>query len=185
MILNGRVNKGMPKFAFSEAQIKDIAAYLLSRSQAAVVRMDYKTQNVVTGNAEGGKTYFGAHCASCHSATGDLAHIATRYEPEGLQTRFLYPEEPKRRGEAVDPNSKTQPRAKIMRGGQTSEGMVTYLDDFTISLLYKNGETRSWSRDEPGLQVEIHDPLKAHADMLPQYTDADMHNLLAYLVTLK
>lgn len=185
VILNGRVNKGMPKFAFSEAQIKDIAAFLLSRSQAAVVRMDYKTQNIVTGNAAAGKVYFDKNCTTCHSASADLAHVGSKYEPEALQTRFLYPETPRRRGEAVDPNSKTQPTAKVSRAGQTVEGTVTYVDDFNISVLDKDGENRTWSREDPALKVEIHDPLKGHADLLPHYTDADMHNLLAYLVTLK
>lgn len=186
VILNGRVNKGMPKFAFSEAQIKDIAAFLLSRSQAAVVRMDYKTQNIVTGNAAQGKAYFDAHCTTCHSASADLAHVGSKFEPEGLQNRFLYPEAPRRRGEAPDLKSKSTPTAKVTpRGSQPVEGVVTYLDDFTISLLDKDGENRTWSREEPGLQVDIQDPLKGHADLLPQYTDADMHNLLAYLVTLK
>jgi cytochrome c oxidase cbb3-type subunit III len=35
------------------------------------------------------------------------------------------------------------------------------------------------------MKVMIKDPLAAHRELLQKYTDADMHNLLAYLVTLK
>jgi len=88
VILNGRPAKGMPKFPMTDAQVKDIAAFLLSRSQSAANRMTYKILNVVTGDPKAGEVYFSSHCSSCHSATGDLAHIAVKYDATTLQSRF-------------------------------------------------------------------------------------------------
>jgi mono/diheme cytochrome c family protein len=186
VILNGRVDKGMPKFSFNDAQIKDIAAYLLSRSQAAVDRFAYKTFNINTGDPKAGEAYFQAHCANCHSVTGDLAHIAGKYEPEGLLGRMLYPSANERggRGKVSDPKAMSTVTV-ISPTGQTTSGVLEYLDDFTVSLVDASGEHHSWSREEPGLKVEVHDPLKAHQDLLTQYTDKDMHDVLAYLETLK
>jgi hypothetical protein len=33
--------------------------------------------------------------------------------------------------------------------------------------------------------VEVHDPMQAHKDLLSVYSDKDMHDVTAYLVTLK
>jgi cytochrome c oxidase cbb3-type subunit III len=187
VILNGRVDKGMPKFPFSDTQIKDIAAFLLSRSQAAVDRFSYKTFNINTGDPKAGQTYFQAHCVSCHSGTGDLAHVATKYEPEGLLTRILYPA-PNDRGRNPGPPKNTKAVSTVTvttPTGQSTTGLLEDMDDFTVSLIDASGEHHSWSREEPGLKVEVHDPLKAHQELLEQYTDADMHNVLAYLETLK
>lgn len=183
VILNGRTDKGMPKFAFSQEQIKDVAAFLLNRSQATVNRMDYKTQNINTGDAKAGATFFASNCASCHAATGDMAGIATKYEPEALLSHILYPDV-RSRGAAPDP--KSQPSVTVTPpSGTAVTGKLAYLDDFTVSLVDASGENRSWSRETPGLQMQVKDPLQAHADLLPKYTDADMHNVLAYLETLK
>jgi len=187
VILNGRVEKGMPKFAFNEAQIKDVAAFLLNRSQATVDRMSYKTFNINTGDPKAGEAYFQAHCTGCHSATGDLAHVASKYEPEGLLSRILYPstnERGRRSAKMSDPKALSTVTV-TSPVGQTTSGALEYLDDFTVSLVDASGEHHSWSRDEPGLKVEVKDPLKGHQELLTQYTDADMHNVLAYLETLK
>jgi mono/diheme cytochrome c family protein len=187
VILNGRPDKGMPKFNLTEAQIKDIAAFLLSRSQAAANRMEYKILNVVTGDARAGEAYFKDHCASCHSPTGDLAHIAAKYEAEALQSRFLYP---LTKGIAGMPGPPPSPRAQItvtvtLPSGQSYLGVLQYLDDFSVALKDSSGEYHSWSIDGSGIQATVHDPLEAHGELLKHYTDADMHNILAYLETLK
>ncbi len=184
VVLNGRLDKGMPKFAFSQEQVKDVAAFLLNRSQATVNRMDYKTQNINTGDAKAGAQFFASTCASCHSPTGDMAHIASKYEPEALVTHILYPDVRGRGNSTPDP--KTQSTVTVTTpSGSTMNGSLTYLDDFTVSLTDAAGENHTWSRETPGLQLQVKDPLQAHADLLPKYTDADMHNVLAYLETLK
>ncbi len=187
VILNGRPDKGMPKFPLTDAQIKDIAAFLLSRSQSAANRMEYKILNVVTGDAKAGETYFSAHCADCHSATGDLTHIASKFGPEALQSRFLYPVTkgfPGMLGPPRNPRAQTTVTVTLP-SGKSYAGALEYLDDFSVALKDSSGEYHSWSTDGSGVKVTVHDPLKEHAELLKQYSDADMHNLLAYLETLK
>jgi mono/diheme cytochrome c family protein len=188
VILNGRPAQGMPKFAFSDAQIKDLAAFFVSRSQAVANRMEYKILNVVTGNPEAGHAYFDAHCATCHSAAGDLAHIAAKFDPPALQSRFLYPVTRRYPGQpGPPPDPKGQVTATVtMPDGQTVSGSLLAQDDFSITLLDANGQRRTIPLEDNGMtKVEIHDPLLGHEQLLKQYTDADMHNILAYLETLK
>jgi mono/diheme cytochrome c family protein len=188
VILNGRPAQGMPKFAFSDAQIKDLAAFFVSRSQAVANRMEYKILNVVTGNPEAGHAYFDAHCATCHSAAGDLAHIAAKFDPPALQSRFLYPVTRRYPGQpGPPPDPKGQVTATVtMPDGQTVSGSLLAQDDFSITLLDASGQRRTIPLEDNGMtKVEIHDPLLGHEQLLKQYTDADMHNILAYLETLK
>lgn len=187
VVLNGRPDKGMPKFNLTEAQIKDIAAFLLGRTQAAANRGTYQIQNIVTGDAKAGETYFSAHCSSCHSTSGDLAHIASKFDPVALQSRFLYPRDRRRRDAEGPANPRTETTVKVtLASGQSYEGRLERIDDFSVALVEPSGEYHSWLFDaEKGIKVDVHNPLQAHADMLPQYTNADMHNILAYLETLK
>jgi cytochrome c oxidase cbb3-type subunit 3 len=189
VIHNGRPGKGMPAFPLSDAQIKDIAQFLLSRNQAAANRMEYKILNIVTGDPKAGEAYFSTHCASCHSATGDLAHIATKIpQPVDLQGRFLYPQTEHFPGSPAPPASERAVKTVTVKlpSGQSYTGKLEYIDDFSVALTEASGEHRSWALDQmPAVQVEVHDPLAQHAKLLTQYSNADMHNILAYLETLK
>ena len=188
VILNGRPDKGMPKFAFTESQVKDIAQFLLERGQSAVNRMNYKILDVNTGDAGTGRATFQQRCASCHSSEGDLAHIAAKYEPVALQSRFLYPVThtfPGMPSAPVDPRSQVTVTVTVP-GGKTYSGALKTIDDFSVSLIDSDGEYHSWPlSEESQIRVEVHAPLKGHEELLKQYTDADMHNILAYLETLK
>jgi cytochrome c oxidase cbb3-type subunit 3 len=181
VIEQGRPGKGMPAFHLPPDQIQDIAAFLRSRQQAAIDRNAYNILDVVTGDREKGREYFNGagRCHTCHSPTGDLAGIAKKYDAVALQSRFLYPRS--RPGESqVD-----RPEVTVkLASGQSVSGTLEYLDDFDVALRDAAGEYHSYSRDAH-IKVEVHDPLAAHAELLKKYTDADMHNLLAYLVTLK
>lgn len=186
VILNGRPDKGMPKFAMSKEQIADIAAFLHQKAEEKSNRGAYQIQNVVTGNARAGGTYFSAHCASCHSPTGDLAHVASKYDPVALQSRFLYPRGRRFPGRAPVEASTPSKVTVTEPSGKKVTGTLVHVDDFNVSLRDSEGEFHSWLRDRtPGLQVEIQDPLSGHAELLDEYSDADMHNILAYLETLK
>lgn len=186
VVHNGRLSKGMPAFPLAEAQVKDISAYLLSLVQATALRDEYKILNIVTGDAGQGEIYFKAHCANCHSPTGDLAHIADKFEPVALETRFLYPYTPRWPG-MPPPNPKEIATATVkLASGQTFTGALNRIDDFSISITDASGAQHSWEFDaEPGISYEINDPLKGHRDLLRQYSDDDMHNILTYLETLK
>ena len=185
VIRNGRPAQGMPKFPLSDAQIKDLAAFFLSRSQSTTNRMEYKILNIVTGDPKAGEIYFASHCSNCHSGTGDLAHIAGKFEPVALQGRFLYPitrRYPGQPGPPPDPKALTT--ATVTAKGKTYSGVLEHMDDFNVSIIDSSGAHHAFPLDK-GVKVELHDPLKGHEELLKQYTDADMHNVLAYLETLK
>jgi mono/diheme cytochrome c family protein len=178
VILGGRQDRGMPAFSMSREQIADIAAFLRARTQAAANRRDYKIQDVVTGDPKAGRAFFNGDgkCNSCHSPTGDLAKVAAKYDEVTLQERFLYPR-PRNSPVKLIRVTVTKP------GVPPISGMLELMDDFVIGLRDGEGYYHSFSRED--VKVEIQDPLAAHADLLRHYSDADVHNILAYLVTLK
>jgi hypothetical protein len=121
-------------------------------------------------------------CKSCHSVTGDLAHIGTKYQPDQLQTRFVWPG-PGGFGGGGRGAARPQKVTVTLPNGQVIPGTVKQMDDINISIYDASGSYRSWPRE--GLKVEVEDRLAGHRQLLDKYTDADMHNLTAYLVTLK
>jgi len=192
VIHGGRPGKGMPAFAsMTDAQISDIAAFLKSRSQATANRASYKIQNVVTGDAKAGEAYFNGagKCNNCHSPSGDLAGIAKRYPPEGLQSAFLYPRPPREDGPGNHRGDHPRAAAKVtvtLPSGESVSGALENLDDFDVALIDAAGVYRSWPLGEGGgVKVRVEDPLAGHLALLKTYTDSDMHNVLAYLETLK
>jgi cytochrome c oxidase cbb3-type subunit 3 len=181
VVSKGRPDRGMPAFpSLTQDQIYDIAEFLHMRVYESANRGTYKVQNVVTGNAQAGKAFFdgAGKCNTCHSPTGDLAHVAGKYQPADLQAAFLYPGAVERSAETKLPVTVTLP------SGESISGTLDRVDDFNVSLYDANGEYHSWPRT-PEFKVKIKDPLEAHRELLAKYTDADMHNILAYLVTLK
>ena len=65
------------------------------------------------------------------------------------------------------------------------EGRLLRIDDFTVTLADADGLQHTFRRDGDTPKVEINDPLKPHRDMLRTYSDTEIHNITAYLVTLK
>jgi mono/diheme cytochrome c family protein/small nuclear ribonucleoprotein (snRNP)-like protein len=188
VIVNGRIDKGMPSFAFESAQIQDVAAFLLARKRDAVKVPDAAEANIVTGEPEAGRAYFTEQCASCHSVAGDLAHIATKYQALELQTKILYPTASVNRmarSATVDPHAATTVKVKL-RSGEVVSGMLVRMDDFSAVIVDQSGTKRELSLENGDTTiVELRDPLQTHADMLPKYSDAAIHNLVAYLETLR
>ena len=64
-------------------------------------------------------------------------------------------------------------------------GQLLYISEFAITLLDTTGNRRSFTRTGDVPKVDIVDPLQAHMELLRTYKDSDVHNLTAYLVTLK
>ncbi|MBZ5611692.1 MAG: cytochrome c [Acidobacteriia bacterium] len=175
VILGGRADRGMPALSMSKDQITEIAAFLRQQTQAAANRFDYKILDIVTGDAKAGAAFFNGtgKCNSCHSASGDLAGIAGKYDAVALQARFLYPR-----------SRVKQTRVTVTPAqGRPLSGILELIDDFTVVLRDSEGFHHSFARD--AVKLDIQDPLAAHADLLRRYTDADVHNILAFLVTLK
>jgi cytochrome c oxidase cbb3-type subunit 3 len=188
VIRNGRPERGMPAFsALSAEQIADISTFLHSRAADVSNRFAYKIGDLLTGDAQKGAAFFhgDGQCASCHSATGDLAHVATKYEPAELQRRMLYPV-PNLidvfLGRAIAPLAATKVTVQLAAGERVS-GTLDHLDEFTVSMHDSSGWYHSFSRETA--TVEVQDPHAAHEALLPKYTDQEMHDLLAFLETLK
>ncbi len=177
VIRNGRPDKGMPPIPMTDRQIADVAAFLHDRALQALhsshVPVDYPLEKLLTGNVSAGRAYFNGagKCSTCHSPEGDLKGVATKYTPINLQSRFLYP--------AGAPVTATV----TLRPGQQFSGRVVEQDEFNIAIRNAAGWYRSWPKR--AVRVEVHDPLEAHRHLLSQYTDKDVHNLFAYLETLK
>jgi cytochrome c oxidase cbb3-type subunit 3 len=188
VIRDGRLERGMPAFsALSAEQIADISTFLHSRAADVSNRFAYKIGDLITGDAQKGAAFFNGdgHCASCHSATGDLAHVATKYEPVELQRRMLYPA-PNLidvfLGRAVTPPAPTKVTVQLASGERVS-GTLDHLDEFTVAMHDSAGWYRSFARES--VTVDVQDPRAAHEALLPKYTDQEMHDALAYLETLK
>lgn len=178
VVRNGRPEKGMPAFPLTDPQIRAIADFLhaeaqLASSVARRVPTEYPAEKLLVGNAEAGKAYFNGegHCAQCHSPAGDFAHIATKYKPIDLQSRIAFP------SGAVPSVVVTEPSGNKITGDQV------YADEFMISLRTPEGWIHSWKRN--AIKLEIRDPLAAHEKLLTTYTDKAIHDLFAYLETLK
>jgi cytochrome c oxidase cbb3-type subunit 3 len=187
VVLNGRPERGMPKFPFSQDQVSDIAAFLHHQIQATAAFGSYKVLNILVGNPKAGEAYFNGAgtCSKCHSVTGDLAHIGSKYAPADLQQLFLMP-----RGQGGSHVRSQSDRAAIqatvtLPSGETFAGRLAQIDDFRLTVIDTRGESRTFSRDGDTPHVELNDPLRQHAALLSKYTDSDIHNLTAYLVTLK
>lgn len=169
-----RVDKGMPKFSFSPDQLSAIVAFLHKQaSQPIGGRRGVLASDLQTGNAEAGKAYFNGAggCSGCHSATGDLAGIASKLKGLRLEMQMLYPRGAKAKVTVTD------------HSGKTWSGTLAHLDDFTVALRDADGWYHSWPVS--AVTYKVDDPAQAHADQLAKYTDDDIHNLMAYLQTLK
>ncbi|HEX4227284.1 MAG TPA: c-type cytochrome [Bryobacteraceae bacterium] len=188
VIHNGRPDRGMPAFpSLTNEQIADIAAFLRLRKQETSNRFGYLIQGLLTGNAKAGEGYFNGDgkCSTCHSPTGDLAGIANRLNPVDLQRQFLSPG-PNMIDAFLGKKTTPLPLPKItiqLPSGKTVSGLLVREDEFNIEIQDSAGWHRSFVRK--GARIDIDDPMRFHREQLAKYTDADMHNLLAYLETLK
>jgi cytochrome c oxidase cbb3-type subunit 3 len=183
VVRSGRIDKGMPAFTPSDADLTAIVAFIHDQKaqadSATGGRRAVDVADLQTGDAVAGKRYFDSACAKCHSASGDLAGLAGRLQGLALLQRMLNPASGGR-----GTGSRGVPTVSVTTStGQAVSGKLAYRDEFTIALTDAAGWYRSW----PTAQVKftIDDPLQAHVDQLAKYTDADMHNVLAYMQTLR
>ena len=177
VIRDGRPDNKMPAFKFSPQEMSSLIAFIRAREAAAKAhpggRRGVSVEDLQTGNVQAGKQYFegAGGCVKCHSATGDLAGVAKRYQGLQLEEHMLYPRNAKSKITVTLPS------------GERITGTLAYRDEFTVGLRDSAGIYRSWSTSRVKFTVES--PAEAHAEQLPKYTDADIHNLMAYLQTLK
>jgi mono/diheme cytochrome c family protein len=181
----GRPEKNMPKFDLPRLRVVEIAAFLHGRVGAASSSR-FKV-DILVGDPKAGAAYFNGpgQCTTCHSVTGDLAHIGAKYDPVMLQGRMVVPRG--RGGYVGADNDRDLPlRATVtLPSGQIVTGDVLYLSDFHLTLKDASGKRHTISRRGDVPKVDISDPLHAHLALLRTLSDTSMHDLTAFLVTLK
>jgi cytochrome c oxidase cbb3-type subunit III len=188
---SGHPDKSKPPIPLTPTDVTDIATFLHREITYAAERTNYQLQYVMTGDAKAGESYFkgAGGCSKCHSPDGDLKGIGSRYEGPLLQALIAFGQvrnTGRGRGRGEPPDPRTARRATVtLPSGETRSGLLLRLTDFDVSIRDDSGRTQSWLRDGGTPKVQVTDPLQGHIDLLPKYTDADIHNLAAYLATLK
>lgn len=179
VVRNGRPEGGMPAFPkLTDQEVYDIAEHIHLQVELAANRGLYSTvyanqRSHTSGDPAKGKSFFDSNCSNCHSAGGDLAKVGTKFPQAAvMQARFIWPV-------SSDPRHATVTTAS----GETVAGSIEKLSDFDVKLRDANGVSHDWPRDQ--VQVHVDDKLSGHRALLPKYTDADLHNLTAYLLELK
>jgi cytochrome c oxidase cbb3-type subunit III len=176
------------KFTFTADQAREVAEFIHNFGMNSRDPGRMRPPDVAVGNAQAGETYFGAHCGSCHKATGDMKGIATRITNiRQLQQTWLMPALYNSRGGGQMLGANVPPLTVTVTppGGAKVDGRLIRLDDFIVTLTTADGTQRTFRRDGGEPKVEVHNPLQGHLNLLPQYADADIHNVTAYLATLK
>jgi alcohol dehydrogenase (cytochrome c) len=182
LVRGGRTDRGMPAFALPEADVAALVAFIHDTKTRAESqeggRRSVDVADLQTGDAAAGKRFFegAGGCTACHSASGDLAGVAARLEGLTLLQRMLYP--------APRPGRPVPARATVtLPSGGAVSGTLAHRDEFTIAIVDAAGQYRSW--DAQSVKAVVDNPLDAHARLLDRYTDDQMHDVLAYLQTLR
>jgi cytochrome c oxidase cbb3-type subunit III len=190
VIQGSRQSTGMPAIPMSKADALAVSAYVRSvlatiGRQGTPPSIGREAPNVVVGDARAGQAYFDSKCSGCHSAGGDLKGIASSIsDPKALQNAWVAGGARFRRGPGM--TVEREATATItLESGERVEGRLVRIDDFLVTVLLSDGTSRAFRRDGEVPKVEVRDPKKAHMDLLSAYTDKDMHDVTAYLVTLK
>ncbi len=201
IVHNGKQTEGlppMPPLPLAEADVKAVAAYIHSvaarmAGQGGPPPGEAKELNIVVGDAAAGKRFFDGNCASCHAASGDMAGVATRYStPAALQNAWVSGGSGGggrggRGGGGAAPARTPKPVTAVVttRDGQRVEGRLDRIDDFLVTLTLADGSQKTFTRSGPTPAVQINDPLEGHKQLWLKMTDKDIHDVTAYLVTLK
>jgi mono/diheme cytochrome c family protein len=186
----GHPDASKPPIPLAPAEISDIATFLHREVTYAAERSNYQLQYVTTGDAKAGEAYFtgAGGCSKCHSPADDLKGIGSRHDGPTLQALIAFGTISgggRGRGDA-GAASRTARRATVtLPSGETATGVLVRLTDFDVTIRDDAGRPRSWLRSGNTPKVQVTDPLQGHIDLLPKYTDADIHNLAAYLMAVK
>ena len=185
-LLKGHPNE--KSAGFSQAQLVDLSHFLHEQVENTLRTGPYnKVLNILVGDPREGRAYFDGpgKCSQCHSTTGDLAHIASKYDPPILQLKVVFPQTSAFGRQRNAPNTHKPVTVTVTTAtGESVTGVLEQIDDFNVSLQDDSGQFRSFERG-PGVKVEKHDPYAGHIALLDQYTDKDIHDVVAYLETFK
>ena len=144
----------------------------------------FKAGNILTGDAQAGAAFFNGEgkCSTCHGTSNSLAGISGRLTPVDIQQRFLFPRTGRGRGAGA--GAQTITVTVTPASGAAVSGVLVQMDDFNVTLRDSSGATQTFTRT-PGLKVVKTDPLEAHIALLDTITDKQIHDVVAYLETLK
>jgi cytochrome c oxidase cbb3-type subunit 3 len=196
VIHGSRKDQGMPAIAMTPEDVKAVAAFIrtllaAAPGQGAPPPGPPVVLNVLVGDPNAGREYFEARCSSCHSATGDLSGIGAR-DLSAMQLQNLWVAGG-RTGRGAPPERRAPPlstRREIrvtitLPGGQKVLGRLERIDDFLVTLTQADGTLRTFRRDGDVPKVDVQDPLEGHRNLLPVYTEKDIHDVTAYLASVK
>jgi mono/diheme cytochrome c family protein len=187
------MQSGQSSAALTDAQVKDLAHFIRQRFEDTLRGSPiFIPQNLLTGDAKAGAAYFEGEgkCGTCHSTTGNLAKFGSRYPPVDIQQRFMFPGSGRGGGRGRGAGAAPAPNPNAVRvtvtpaGGQAITGVLVQMDDFVVSLRAEDGTVRTFRRG-PGVTVVKNNPLQFHIDLLDRITDKTMHDVVAYLETMK
>ena len=171
----------------TQDQIVDLSHFLHQQVGNTLRTGPYNSVlNILVGDPREGKAFFNGpgKCSQCHSTTGDLAHIASKYDPPVLQLKVVFPQTAAF-GRRSAMNSRKPVTVTVTTAtGESVTGVLDDIDNFNVSLHDDAGQYRSFQRG-PGVKVERHDPYATHVALLDEYTDKDIHDVVAYLETFK
>ena len=187
----GHPTQTTPPAQLTDKQLEDLS-HTIHQEVYNTLRAALQIQNVLTGDPKAGAAYFNGEgrCSTCHSPAGDLKGIGARLDPPALQQRFLFPGPAGGRGGRggrgpAQVSTRSQATVTVTpASGPAVTGPLVAMDDFFVSLRDAQGEYRTFKRT-PSLKVVKNDPLQAHHDLLDKYTNKNMHDIVAYLETLK
>ena len=173
----------MPQSDLTDLQISDIAAFIHSFRVAGYDVSRLRPATIVVGDANAGEAYFRARCAGCHEVTGDLKSFGARFpDARTLQQWWLMPGAG--RG---GPTSHLTPTTVTVTlpSGEKMNGRLVRIDDFIVTLADPDTTQHTFRRNGNIPKVDVHDPLQPHKELLRIYTDKDIHDVTAYLESLK
>ena len=186
-----KLQSGTPSANLTDAQVQDLAHFLRQKVNDGLRGSPlFQVQNILTGDPKAGASYFNGEgkCTTCHSpSTSNLAGIGTRLEPVDIQQRFLFPATGRGgrgRGAPGGPNPNAVRVTVTPAGGTPITGVLVQMDDFYVTLRDADGAIQTIRRG-PTVKVEKTDPLAFHNQLLDKITDKNMHDVVAYLETLK
>jgi mono/diheme cytochrome c family protein len=173
----------MPPFKFTAAETADIAAYLHGFPVSS--RTQPSTVSIVVGDAKAGARFVTEACSNCHTtdALRTFANNPRLADPKDLQQMWLMPGFG---GRGAPPIPAPRMRVAVTPPqGARVEGVLLRMDDFTISLELADGTQRTFRTAGTATNVDVIDPLAPHKALLGRYRDADIHDVTAYLVSLR
>lgn len=195
----------MPSFALADADVVALSAFLRTLAPAsgaagagaaggAAAGGGFARNAIiaiVVGNATAGEAYFNGagRCTTCHAIAGDLKGIGARLPVAAIQGRMVMPRGmggyPRSFNLPPDPNDAPRTVTITQPSGETLTGKILWITDFNVTFVDAAGVRRTVARNGDTPKVEVKDPLQYHIDHLQRLTDKDMHDLTAFLVTLK